>query len=96
MNEKLALLTEKKRKIEKLISKNNNSLRKQRTRRLVKQGLIIDFANLEKYSLATILGYLIEFEEKHKGNTYYLQQLELKGKTKFLEKNFTDDKGENT
>jgi hypothetical protein len=87
---------EKERRVKKKISKINKlerkEIRKGRAKRLIKQGLLIDFSNLnDKYSLATILGYLMEFEEKHKGNTYYLQQLELKGKTKFLEKKYDDN-----
>ncbi len=95
LEEKLEALAKKKAKVQALIFHENKKNRKQRARRLVKQGLLIDFANLEKYPLSIILGYLMEFEEKHKGNTYYLQQLELKGKTKFLEKNYKEhEKGE--
>ncbi len=86
---------EKERRIKKKISEKNKferkEVRKARTKRLIKQGLLIDFSNLNKYSLATILGYLMEFEEKHKGNEYYLNLLELKGKTKFLEKKYDEN-----
>lgn len=85
----LSIETEIKRTESKTVIKELNNNRKKRTRRLIKYGLLFEFANLNNIPLATILGYLLDFQ-KHKDNSFYLNNLYLKGKTKFLEKNFND------
>lgn len=91
LTEKLISIEAKIKKIEnKTVIKEFNDNRKKRTRRLIRYGLLFEFANLNNIPLATVLGYLLDFQ-KHKDNRFYLDNLYLKGKTKFLEKNFNDN-----
>lgn len=103
--EEFEKLEEMKNKVEKLKRESRERLasigreestakRKKRAKTLIKKGLLFEFANLQNIPIEILLGYLMEFE-KHKDNEYYLNNLSLKGKTKFLEKRFKYQEEEN-
>lgn len=63
----------------------SRKMKKEEVIRLIRQGDLIDAADLEGISVKTILGHLLELH-KYKDNDEYMKELEEKGTEKFIEK----------
>lgn len=97
LEEKIKELDEKKKRIRQREKREDSILESQQKKeisrkmkkeeviRLIRQGDLIDAADLEGISVKTILGHLLELH-KYKDNDEYMKELEEKGTEKFIEK----------